>query len=127
MNNKHRLSQQGLIKVDANTAQQLKDIFANEVLLKDGLVTHGYFIGKTLLSKILLENEDAAGILISFGMNKSIEKGGQLQLIIEPASGKMKEDDPKIMGKSGKYATTAEIGDGGPDGGLPAIKPKPPL
>jgi hypothetical protein len=75
---------------------------------------------------MLLENEEAAGILISFGMNKPAEKGGQLHLIIEPASGIEADDEPNIISYLDKYATTAEIGDGGPDGVLPLIKPKPP-
>lgn len=123
---KHRLSHQGLVKVDEDTAEQLKTIFEEEVISKNGLVTKGYFIGKTLLGKMLLENEEAAGILISFGMNKPAEKGGQLHLIIEPASGIEADDEPNIISYLDKYATTAEIGDGGPDGAIPMIKPKPP-
>jgi hypothetical protein len=127
MKNTHRLSQQGLKKVDAKTALELKAIFKQEIIDPNYLVTHGYFIGKTLLMKMLLENEDAAGIVISFGMNKSIKNDGQLQLVIEPASGISKDDEPEIMNKLPKYATTATAGDGGPDGVLPMIKPKPPM
>lgn len=126
MKNTHRLSQQGLKKVDAKTALQLKTIFKEEITDPNFLVTHGYFIGKTLLMKMLLENEDAAGIIVSFGMNKALKKSGQLQLVIELASGTSKDDEPEIMNKLPKYATTATGGDGGPDGVLPMIKPKPP-
>ncbi len=126
MKNTHRLSQQGLKKVDAKTALQLKTIFKEEITDPNSLVTQGYFIGKTLLVKMLLENEDAAGIVVSFGMNKAIKKSGQLQLVIEFASGISKDDEPQIMNKLPKYATTATAGDGGPDGVLPMIKPKPP-
>jgi hypothetical protein len=127
MKNTHRLSQQGLKKVDAKTALELKATFKQEITDPNYLVTHGYFIGKTLLMKMLLENEDAAGIVVSFGMNKAIKKDGQLQLVIEFASGISKDDEPLIMNKLPKYATTASGGDGGPDdGALPMIKPKPP-
>jgi hypothetical protein len=123
---KHKLSHQGLVEVDENTAEQLKTIFEEEVIFKNGLSTKGYFIGKVLLGKMLLENEEAAGILISFGMNKAIEKGGQIHLIVEPASGIEKDDVPNVISYLDKFATTAEIGDGGPDGGLVSIKPTPP-
>ena len=123
MKSTHRLSRQGILKVDAITAEQLKAIFSDQVSLKP----KGYFIGKTLLAKMLFENEDAAGIVISFGMNKAIANGGKLQLVFESASGVTKDDEPVIMKSLQKYATTAEIGDGGPDGGLPSIKPHPPL
>ncbi len=123
----HKLSRQGIVKVNAIDAEQLKKIFADQVKLKDGKVTKGYFIGKTLLTKMLLENEDSAGIVISFGMNKQIEKDGQIHLVFEQASGISKDDVPVIMKSLQKYATTAEVGDGGPDGAIPSIKPFPPL
>lgn len=128
MTSKNRLSHQGLKKVDAQTAEALKNLFKTEVIDNNaGLYINGYFIGKTLLGKILLENEDAAGIVISFGLNKKIAKGGQIQLIVEPAIGHSKDDDPKIVASLRKYATTSEIGDPGPDEFLPLIKPKPPV
>jgi hypothetical protein len=122
----HKLSRQGIVKVDAITAEELKTNFADEVIVKNGLVTKGYFIGKTLLAKMLFENEDAAGIMVNFGMNKPIARGGQIQLVIESASGISKDDVPVVMRSLQKYATTAETGDGGPDGLLPMIKPTPP-
>ncbi len=128
MSNKNRLSHQGLKKVDSQTVEGLKEIFKAEIMEPNkGLYAEGYFIGKTLLGKMLLENEDAAGIIISFGMQKKIAKGGQIHLIIEPAAGEVKEDDPKVISKLPKYATAIEIGDGGPDGIIPFIKPKPPM
>jgi hypothetical protein len=122
----HRLTRQGLKKVDAKTAERLKAVFQEEIVNKNQLVTNGYFIGKTLLAKMLLENEDAAGVLISFGMNKPVAKGGQIHLVFEPAQGISKDDEPIIMKKFEKLATTTQIGDSGPDDVLPMIKPKPP-
>jgi hypothetical protein len=124
MINKHSLSEQGLKKVeDAATYNRLKKYFADGIISKnDDLVTDGYFIGKTLLRRILLENKDAAGILISFGMDNPIEKEGQIILIVEPAWGKLEDDKPKLKEKSKKYATTDPLG---PDGLLPQIKPTP--
>lgn len=126
MKNTDKLSQQGLRKVDAKTALQLKATFKTEITDKNNLVTHGYFIGKTLLRRMLLENQEAAGIVISFGMNKPINKEGQIHLIIEAASGITKHDEPEINDKLPKYATASSGGDGGPDGATPFIKPKPP-
>lgn len=126
MKNTEKLSQHGLRKVDAKTALQLKATFKNEITDPNSLVTNGYFIGKTLLRRILLESQEAAGIVISFGMNKPINKDGQIHLIIEAASGNSKHDDPEINNKLPKYATTSSGGDDGPDGALPFIKPKPP-
>jgi hypothetical protein len=124
---KNKLSHQGLVEVDEKTADDLKIIFEEEVIIKHGLSTKGYFIGKTLLGKMLLENEEAAGILISFGMNKTIEQGGQIHLVVEPASGIEKDDVPNVISYLDKFATVAEIGPSGPaDGGLPMIKPTPP-
>ena len=123
MKNEERLSNQGLVEVDASTAKELKKNFAKEISSKYNINPKGYFIGKTMLAKMLIENEDAAGIVISFGLDDAIEKGGKLQLVIEPASGKKATDVPRIIGGLPKFST---IDDGGTDGGLPSIKPKPP-
>lgn len=127
MKNKDKLIEQGLKKVDAKTAFTLKENFYNEIIEKNPkLVTQGYFIGKTLLRRILLESNDAAGILISFGVNKKIEKSGQIHLVIEACAGQTKDDHPAVIKDLQKYATTAVVGDGKPDGLLPQIKPNPP-
>jgi hypothetical protein len=129
MNNENRLSHIGLVEINAEVVKDLKSNFKQDILVKnDGLVTKGYFIGKALLNSILSDNEESAGILISFGMNDTIEEGGQLQLIIEYASGIEADDEPNIIGYLRKYATAKKIGppDPDPDGGLPMIKPKPP-
>ena len=126
MKNKERLSHQGLVKVDEKNAEDLKTNFKLDAAAKLGLKRKGYFIGKALLGKMLIENEEAAGILISFGMNKASEKGGNLHLIIEPASGIEADDVPNIIGYLDKYATVKEIGDDDPDSLLPQIKPNPP-
>ncbi len=121
--NKKRLSRQGLQKADENTVNGVKKRFRDEMITKNGYKTQGYFIGKTILGKILLENEDAAGIMISFGMDETKAKNGELILVIEPATGIKDTDVPKIMSNVIKYATTERIG---PDGLTPLIKPNPP-
>jgi hypothetical protein len=123
MEDNERLSQQGLREVTESKAKELKQFFASEISSKYGLNPKGYFIGKTLLGKMLIENEDAAGIVISFGLDDAIGKGGKIQLVVEPASGKKKKDTAKIMSKLKKYST---LDTGGPDGGLVSIKPTPP-
>ncbi len=130
MKNCDKLSHQGLIELDtepgSDTVTEMKLIFYDEFIRGGGgLVNTGYFIGKVLLNRILADNDDAAGILISFGMNKTKDTGGQLQLIIEPASGIEKDDQPNIINEREKYGTS-EIGDPPPDGLIPAIKPTPP-
>jgi hypothetical protein len=128
MNNENRLSRVGLVEVKAEVVKDLKANFNQEILDKnENLITKGYFIGKVLLNRILSENEEAAGILISFGMNDTIEDGGQIQLIVEAASGIEADDEPNIIGYLDKYATVKKTGPSGPaDGGLPMIKPTPP-
>jgi hypothetical protein len=121
-----KLSNQGLRVVDASVVNELKSNY-KKVATNFGLRPEGYFIGKSLLNKILKENKDAAGIVISFGFNLPIEKKGKLHLIIEQASGISKVDDPKIIDKLPKYATSATAGGGDPDGATPFIKPKPPM
>lgn len=126
MNNESRLSRIGLVEVKAGVVEDLKANFKQEILDKnENLITEGYFIGKVLLNRILSENEEAAGIMISFGMNETIENGGQIHLIVEAASGIEADDEPNIIGYLDKYAT-AKNGGPGPDGGLAFIKPKPP-
>jgi hypothetical protein len=126
MEPENRLSNQGLKAVEADLVEDLKLFFKDEILSTTTLTRKGYFIGKTLLGKMLLENEEAAGIMISFGLSQTLAEGGQLQLIIEPASGIEADDEPNIISYLQKYATTKSLGTGGPDGSLPMIKPKPP-
>ncbi len=123
MKKEEKLSNQGLREVSADFAKQLKKDYVSEVASRYNLAPKGYFIGKNLLFKMLLENEEAAGIVISFGLNDAVEKGGKIQLVIEPASGKKSTDDPKIIKGLTKFAT---IDDGGPEDAVPMIKPKPP-
>jgi hypothetical protein len=127
MNNENRLSRVGLVEVKAEIVKDLKANFKQEILDKnENLITNGYFIGKVLLNRILSENEEAAGIMISFGMNDTIEDGGQIQLIVEAASGIEADDEPNIIGYLDKYATVKKMGPPGPDGLMPLVKPKPP-
>jgi hypothetical protein len=123
MKKEEKLSNSGLKEISADFAKQLKKDYVSEVSSRYNLAPKGYFIGKTLLLKMLVENEDAAGIVISFGLNDAIEKGGKIQLVIEPASGKKATDLPKIINGPTKFAT---IDDDGPDNLLPIIKPHPP-
>ena len=118
---KEKMSRTGLVPVDPEIAKKLKNRFKAEAI-NYNLAPEGFFIGKTLLGKILLENEEAAGILISFGLNDLLEKSGRLQLIIEPA-----QSATKIINSLDKFATTNKDGVPDPDGGLPSIKPKPPV
>ena len=123
MNYREKLSHQGLKNVDAKAAEELKINYIIEIANKNDLATSGYFIGKGLLIKMLLDNKDAAGIMISFGLNKINDKPGDIHLVVELASGKMKEDDPLIIETLQKYATTVPKG---PDNLIPIIKPHPP-
>ena len=120
-----RLTKQGLREVKAPVVKELKANY-KKVATNFGLRPEGYFIGKSLLNKILKENKDGAGILISFGFNLPNVQKGKLQLIIEQAAGVSKVDDPEIIEALPKYATTKTAGTGDTDGLLPAIKPKPP-
>lgn len=126
MKNEDKLRSQGLRVADAAVVNELKTNY-KKVATNFGIRPEGYFIGKSLLNKILKENKDGAGILISFGFNLPNVQKGKLQLIIEHTSGVSKVDDPKIIEKLTKYATTDTAGGGDPDGLTPMIKPKPPM
>jgi hypothetical protein len=137
MENKKKLSHQGIRETTLASARVLKERFKTDFIDNsismagsvDGsvpkLVTTGYFIGKALLNRILTENEDAAGIIFSFGLNKRVAEGGQLQLVLELASGVEMDNVPNYIAEREIYAT-GEPGNGGPDGVIPAIKPTPP-
>lgn len=124
MDYRNKLSHQGLKKVvDSKFAEELKTNFIVEIANKNDLATTGYFIGKGLLTKILFDNKDAAGVMVSFGFSKIDDKPGDIHIIVELAAGKTKDDEPVIIETLQKYATTMKKG---PDNLIPYIKPNPP-
>ena len=138
MKNLKKLSHQGIREVEDKAINTMKIRFKEEFIdkfpIKDGddqnskgrtgLKTTGYFIGKALLNRILTENDDeAAGIIFSFGLSESLANGGELVLTLELASGIDRDDNPNIINDSDKYSTGGD-GNDGPDDTIPAIKPK---
>ncbi|WP_149240163.1 hypothetical protein [Dyadobacter sp. 32] len=111
----------GLIELTEDNVVDLKGLFDEEFVEKGIGSRTGYFVGRGLIEKILAENENAEGILISFGLNREIDRDGEIQLIFEPSNSN--EADGVILGKP-KYGTGVP-GIEGPSGTLPAIKPTP--
>lgn len=119
MQNRDKISHQGIQEFEPEDIIFLKTMFSQEFLDRQHLVTNGYFIGKALLKRILSDNDDAEGVVISFGLNAPLSTNGQLQLIIEPANGNELAD---VIDDREKYATSGP-GFPGPDSVMPAIKP----
>lgn len=135
VDDKEKLSHQGIRESVPVSVNSMKRTFKEEFIDKlpgsedsstqSGLTISGYFIGRVLLERILAQDTNATGIVFSFGLNKTIADGGELQLIAELASGDKTIEKPTIIQGAKKYATGAPGEDGPGDGGIPAIKPTP--
>ena len=135
MKNLKKLTHQGIRETEDNAILTMKKCFIDEFIDKfsyevgDEVLTGpkrtGYFIGKALLNRILNEEENAAGIIFSFGLSKPLAEGGEFLLTVEVASGIDRDDNPNIINDCDKYSTGGD-GSDGPDDTIPAIKPTPP-
>lgn len=108
-----------LYQVDSNTAKGLKEIFKRRFIAEEGVTNTGYFISRELLEGILAQGGPSDGLVISFGLNKPVNEGGDFQLVFETARG---NEEGEIVEQVQKYATSI-IGVPGPDPVIPLIKP----